>query len=80
MKKRGLSTKGNKKVLFKKMINYKNMNGGKKPSYSVVSYQAQGKRQYMEDRIIIKLNKTNCFFVKQQCRSTHLKPIEARRS
>lgn len=62
LKKRGLSTKGNKKVLFKKMNNFKNMNGGKKPSYSVVSYQAQGKRQYMEDRIIIKLNKTNCFF------------------
>ena len=62
LKKRGLSTKGNKKVLFQKMKHFKNMNGGKKPTYSVVSYQAQGKRQYMEDRIIIKLNKTNCFF------------------
>jgi serine/threonine protein phosphatase PrpC len=62
LKKRGLSTNGTKKILFNKMINLKKKIGGKKPSYSVVSYQAQGRRHYMEDRIIIKMNKTNCFF------------------
>ena len=61
LKKRGLSTKGSKKVLFQNVKEFKKQNIGKKLPYYIISYQAQGRRPYMEDRIIIKLNKTNAF-------------------
>jgi len=59
LKNKGLSTKGSKKQLFQNLKNLKK--NVKKPTCEIVSHQVQGRRAYMEDRIIIKMNKTNCF-------------------